>query len=113
MGFILTVANVATIALCAAIISNVWVHVLTKPQAIFKKAPLYYGEGFIHSVMTCEKCLSGWLSMIVVCSVLTNAILTDQDWIYYIKAIIKVVVYTILSGCLGIYLGLLIGKTIR
>lgn len=113
MGFILTVANIATIALCASVFANIWVNVLTKPQEILRDIPLYYGNGVFRRIMSCENCLSGWLSIIVVFSVLVSATLTNQTWIYYLNQSIKIVAYTALAGSFGIYGSMMIGNTIK
>lgn len=113
MDNIINLLNIATIALCTSVFSVVWVHVLTTPQAIFKSLPLYYGDNFFRKVLSCEKCLSGWLSMLIIGSSEFLTLLDGGDYIFYWSQSIKLITHAILGGVFGIYIAFLISRNMN
>ncbi len=105
--------SVLPVALCTSVFAVIWVNVLTTPQAIFRNIPLYYGDGFLRSVFTCEKCLSGWLAMISVFSSEFYTLISGSGYVFYVCQSFTLILRTILAGVLGIYMTFLISRNMN
>ena len=113
MDNIIDVLNIATVAICTSVFAVVWIRILTTPQAIFKAAPLYYGDNLLRKIMSCEKCLSGWLSMLIIFAIEFMVLLGGGDWLFYWEQSIRIILHTILGGVFGIYIALLISRNMN
>jgi hypothetical protein len=93
----------AKILICCSVVAFVWVRVLTVNRQIFDFIPKYYPK-ILLKPLTCDMCLSGWLSIIFVFSIFVYNYGAYNHWIY---------VYTFLAPFFTMCLTLFINNNIK
>lgn len=98
------------VAFCSAVFSNVWILELTRPSkhALLHFMPKYYPKsGFIAKVLACNKCLGGWIAIIILLlwriTSITWAFAIGFD--YFCNIVAFVIVYIVYSLMLVGFVG--------
>lgn len=91
------------ILVCCSVVAFVWVRILTVNRQIFDFIPQYYPRTLLKP-LTCDMCLSGWLSIIFVFSIFVSRYGVLNPWIY---------AYTFLAPFFTMILTLFINKHIK
>ena len=99
--------DLVSVSIISSIVSVVWVLKLTTPQGLFGVLPNYYGGGIANKILSCEDCLSGWLSILFWFSFMTfNLIVLGFSFRVLAIGLSRV----ILGGFMGIYISSVIKK---
>ena len=120
---VLDLMTATYISAVCAVFSVVWMQILTKPSAFFGWVPKYYPQrGLISKIFSCQMCLSGWLSMIIMLTYRFTIVAWGFSigfetyclmFLYIFLQIVLSFILIAFSGAMGIFFAIIFNKILN